>query len=721
MSASSNHRWKFFRAGGFDQVQLETPDDLAALRQLDQKLWAALACPTRNLEIDQRMLAYIDINGDGRIRAPELLDTVDWALERLADPHSLFGEAALGLASFSDGPEGRQLAVAAQRLLRVLGRDAAQVLTVADTEDLAALFPPAEANGDGLVPATLTADEAVQAAIADIIACLGAEQDRSGEPAVSEGSIKAFFDQARQVHSWQQAAEQHGVLSMQPHDEQAIAAISALREKIDDYFTRVEMVSFDPRAASIMNADEAELARLSSLNLADAGELAALPLASLQHGETLPLDKAINPAWRAAMEALREHVVRPVLGDVDAISRSQWHELTARSNAYFAWQASKPQVEILDGLSVERIVELVEQGVESRLLELVAFDLEVAEAAGGLVDLDKLLRLQMGLITLLRNFISFQDFYGRKHKAIFQAGRLYIDGRSCDLVVEVGDVDAHSQVAANSESFLLYCACTRRGQPVRERESMNIVAAMTAGGESELLVGRNGLFYDRDGNDWDATVVKIVQNAISVREAFWSPYRRVSRLVSEQMQKFAASRDDALVNSAAAKAGGGLEVAADTGAMSKTFDIAKFAGIFAALGLAVGVLGATLAAVFSGLMALQWWQWPLVIAGLLLVISGPSMLLAWFKLRRRNLGPILDANGWAVNSQALISIAFGATLTQLARLPSGSDRALRDPYAANKTRWPWLLLVLAVVILGYCAVQYGWFATPEAVPAAPLE
>lgn len=720
MGALSNHRWKFFRAGGFDQVQLETPDDLAALRNLDQKLWAALACPTRNLEIDQRMLAYIDINGDGRIRAPELLDTVDWVLARLADPHSLFRNEPMNLSSFSEGADGRHLTVAARRLLRVLGRDEAQGLTVADTDDLAALFPPAEANGDGLVPATLTTDAELQAAIADIIACLGAEQDRSGEPAVSEGSINSFFDQARQVHEWQQAAEQHGVLSMGPEDEKAIAAISALRDKIDDYFTRVEMVAFDPRAASIMNADETELVRLSSKNLADAAEVAALPLASLQHGETLPLDKGINPAWRAAMDALREHVVKPVLGDVDAISRSQWHELTARSNAYFAWQTSKPQVDILKGLSVERIVELVEQGVQSRLLALVALDLEVVEAAGGLVDLDKLLRLQKGLVTLLRNFISFQDFYGRKDKAIFQAGRLYIDGRSCDLVVEVGDVDAHSKVAANSESFLLYCACTRRGQPVRERESMHIVAAVTAGDESELLVGRNGLFYDRDGNDWDATVVKVVQNAISVREAFWSPYRRISKMVSDQIQKFAASRDDALVNSAAAKVGGSADAAAvDASAMSKTFDIAKFAGIFAAIGLAVGVLGAALAAIFSGLMALQWWQWPLVIAGVLLLISGPSMLMAWFKLRRRNLGPILDANGWAVNSKALISIAFGTTLTQLARLPAGSDRGLRDPYAAKTPLWPWLLAVLGLAVLGYCAVQYGWFVTPEVVETAP--
>src|SRR5690606_667133 len=147
--------------------------------------------------------------------------------------------------------------------------------------------------------------------------------------------------------------------------------------------------------------------------------------------------------------------------------------------------------------------------------------------------------------------VSFQNFYWRREKAIFQASRLYIGGRSCDLGVEVGDADADGVVGASSESFLMYCACTLRAQTGWVRETLNIVAAVTAGEQSELAVGRNGLFYDRDGNDWDATVVKVVQNAISVREAFWSPYRRVSKLVSDQIQKFAASRDDALVNNAA--------------------------------------------------------------------------------------------------------------------------------------------------------------------------
>ena len=60
---------------------------------------------------------------------------------------------------------------------------------------------------------------------------------------------------------------------------------------------------------------------------------------------------------------------------------------------------------------------------------------------------------------------------------------------------------------------------------------------------------------------------------------------------------------------------------------------------------------------------------PLAILAVLLLISGPSMILAWLKLRQRNLGPILDANGWAVNARAKINIPFGASLTGMAKLP----------------------------------------------------
>ncbi len=276
-------------------------------------------------------------------------------------------------------------------------------------------------------------------------------------------------------------------------------------------------------------------------------------------------------------------------------------------------------------------------------------------------------------------------FYTRKDKAIFQAGTLFIDERSCDLTIHVNDMAKHSSMAGLSNTYLLYCECSRKDQV----NKMTIVAAVTAGDAGNLMVGRNGVFYDRAGRDWDATVVKIIENAISVREAFWTPYRRMGRMVSNQMQKMAADKDKAIESKSAESVTAGtsnIQAAANAPKDApKTppapFDVARFAGIFAAIGLAVGAIGTVIASIVSGFLGLESWKMPIAILGILLMISGPSMIMAWFKLRQRQLSPILDANGWAVNSHAKINIPFGTTLTLLATLPKGAKRSMSDPFA----------------------------------------
>ncbi len=136
-----------------------------------------------------------------------------------------------------------------------------------------------------------------------------------------------------------------------------------------------------------------------------------------------------------------------------------------------------------------------------------------------------------------------------------------------------------------------------------------------------------------------------------------------------------------------------------TPAAKPPFDIAKFAGIFAALGLAVGAIGAALGSIFSAFVKLQWWQMILVVVLVMLVISGPAMFIAWRKLRVRNLGPLLNANGWAINSKVIVNSAFGNTLTNIAHYPIIKTN---DPYAQQKPLWRRVLtfVVEAALILG---------------------
>jgi hypothetical protein len=223
---------------------------------------------------------------------------------------------------------------------------------------------------------------------------------------------------------------------------------------------------------------------------------------------------------------------------------------------------------------------------------------------------------------------------------------------------------------------------------------MTIVAALTDGDVDALEVGRNAVFYDNSGLDWDATIIKIIDHPISIRQAFWSPYRKVAKLVSKQMEKI-ASAQEAKVDKASSSGVANAKLPAEA-AKPAPFDIAKFAGIFAAIGLAFGAIGSVLAALIGGFLALVWWKIPLVLIGIMLLISFPSMFLAWLKLKKRNLAPLLDANGWAINAKAVINIPFGSTLTHLAKIPSNSKLNIHDPY---KKRHPFSLFIMIVLIL----------------------
>ncbi|MDX9724247.1 MAG: hypothetical protein RBU37_26095 [Myxococcota bacterium] len=233
---------------------------------------------------------------------------------------------------------------------------------------------------------------------------------------------------------------------------------------------------------------------------------------------------------------------------------------------------------------------------------------------------------------------------------------------------------------------------------------MTIAAAITAGNPDFLIVGRNGVFYDRQGRDWDATITKVVANPISVREAFWSPYKKLARMIEEQISKRAAAKEaesEAKLTSTAETTANIDQAKKDKPpvAAPKKIDV----GTVAAIGVAVGGIGAMVVGILSVFLGLGLWM-PIGIVAILLLISGPSMLLAYLKLRQRNLGPILDASGWAINGRAKINVPFGGAMTTLAKLPKDAECSLDDPYAEKQR--PWKLYLSLALLIGLGLLWY---------------
>ena len=706
MPETTQNSWHFFRAGGFDQVLLESGRDLLALDSLDQKLWVALSCPVKGVEFDQRTLELIDTDQDGHIRVPEVLAALAWAENRLNNPDILLGrEDGLPLAAINDvTDEGRRVLISARTILSYLGKEDATRITVEDTCDSEKIFAQSRFNGDGVVTAASTDDEALKEWITTIIDCYGGETDRNGEPGVTIPKIEQFSVEAASWLEWHAEGEQEpSIRNLGETREEILALWSAIKGKIDDFFLRCRLAAYDERATLALNGPEADLLLLAGKNLNESRDaIAALPLSAVNASQTLDLGHGVNPAWGEQLDRFTEEIVHPLLGDERRLTATEWEAVKARLAPAEGWWQRRAETPVAL-VGVERLRNWAEGKVETALRSLVDEDLALQAAADAIVEVERLTRYCRDLFKLVNNFVSFRDFYTRKDKAIFQVGTLFIDSRSCELCVPVADITKHAALATLSRVFLVYCDCVRNGGA----EKMTIAAAMTDGDSDQIMVGRNGVFYDRQGNDWDATVARIIDHPISIRQAFWGPYKRVARSVGEMIQKGAAARSKAAEDKAALSM---MQTGVKKEPSSQqAFDAARFAGIFAAIGLAIGAIGTALASVFTGFLKLAWWQMPLTLAGMVLIVSGPAMLIAWFKLRQRNLGPILDANGWAVNARAKLNIPFGRSLTGLARRPEGSRQSLSDPYAEKKSLWKVYLLVLLSAVLAFFAWKNGFF------------
>lgn len=688
------HQWHFFRAGGVDQVSLRDGADLLALDQLDQKLWVALAMPTRDIDLDSATLDVLDVDHDGRIRVDDILSAVAWIKTTFKDAGKLLTSAdSVPLAQLAD----TKILATAKRMLADLGKKDATAISLEDAAAITKAFADTLLNGDGIVIPASAKDATLAKAIEDAITACGSVTDRSGKPGIDKARAAAFFADVDKLAAWKQKAQADAALSpLGDATAAASAAFAAVAGKLEDYFARCRLAAFDTRAGAALAAQETDYQAMApKLLWTTADEIARLPLAAIDAKGRLSLTSGVNPAWADKLATFVEAAVKPLLGARDSLTAEDVAVIAGKLAPYQAWQADKPSTSV-GSLDAAWLDKLAGAELRKQLDELIAADAALADEYAELASVEKAVRFQRDFGRILRNFVNFSDFYSRQD-AVFQAGTLYLDARAARLCVFVSDEGKHGTLAAAAGAYLAYCTITRHGV------TKQVACAITDGDADNVFVGRNGIFYDRAGADWDATVTKIVSNPISVREAFWSPYKKLIRTIEETVSKRAeaaqAASDAKMTAAGTAIGNADTTKPAEPKAEPKKIDV----GTVAAIGVAIGGIGAMLGGIFGTILGLGKWL-PLGILGLLLAISGPSMAIAWLKLRKRNLGPLLDANNWAVNGSARINVSFGRAMTSLAALPAGANRSMNDPFADKRS--PWRLYVGLAIVLG---LALGWY------------
>lgn len=660
----------FNNYGGSYQLRIQNAQDLEKIHALDDARWAATSVPTDTLNCDQAFISYVDTDKNGRIRTDELKEAHKWLFRFLTNRNHLSeGTDVLNLNDIDiSHSEGQKLRASAELILTNLNSTDTQKISLSQVRDTQSIMAHASNNGDGIIPPEATPDSDLAQFIASVMDTVGSTLDACGKQGISQEQLDAFFKEAESYLTWQGKGEiskedrTSEVMFWGTQTPQAYELMLSLEEKIDQYFVQCAMVRLDERVVAQMQLRPKELEEIDFTDKSMMeSRLKNAPLALPNQKGILDLEEMPNPLYVERLFDLREKVLKRVFGGpVKQLTEKQWDKVKAVFAPYRLWFESKRGGEV-EKLGTDKLNTYLNGSYRSRISELIAKDLAVAEDLNQLHNLEKLILYQKWLMKLVNNLVNFADFYSPRRRSLLEMGTLVIDGREMIFTMRVQDRSVHRKVAENSYMYLLYLEITGCQD---EDIKFEIMVAVTSGNAGRLRIGKRGIFFTIDGKEWDAKVVDIVENPISIWESVKAPFKKISNVVKKQIDKFSKSRQDKLET--------GLSSPSSSG-MARDLLLGG--------SIAIAALGTAFAYITKALAQVKPVHVLGMLAGVAALIILPGIIIGFAKIRKRDMSVLLEASGWAINVHMRLNASLGRIFTHIPRLPKGARKERRDMLA----------------------------------------
>jgi hypothetical protein len=723
---------RFRNFGGIHQFMVIDDEDLSKIDTLDPARWAATSAPIDDLQCDKAFLKYVDLEGSNRIRFSQIVAARDWTFERLSRRGAMKGRnEAIKIDDLASNESGDKLRAAAARVNREQKAADADHVSLSDLRAFKADYPKFLANGDGVIPPDVLPEADVAAFVRDIMATVGTVKDRGGADGISADHLDRFKTRGQAWIDWR--AKTKDASPWGDDTASASALCAKLDAKIEEYFLHCDLMRHESvsEATLKMKEDDVRALRARDATALEA-YLKSAPLATLHAKGALDLHGSINTLYRADFNELRDKVLHRVLGaDVKELTRDTWRKARGTFDGFNDWQRSKP-TEPFDALGEDKVKAYLTGPLPGRVVHFIELDKAAGPELAEIDNLEKLLLCVRWLVDVANNFVNFSAIYRPSDTALIEMGSLIIDSRRLEFCIRVKDRAAHKSIAAESLIFLVYAKIVGKDGGATEYE---IVAPVTGGEVGRLRVGKRGIFHDNAGKEWDAEIVEIVENPISVKEAMVRPFRRAAKFVTDKIESWVASKAAAAeegVGSAASAAATQAQTAAEGATTSVAAGGATaIAGAPVAAapkaptaapppaeglninsivlggGMALAGVGAVLGGLFGMLTSLSGWLAILGVIGAVMAFSG---LLAWLKLRKRDLSVLLEANGWAVNVHTNITRRIAKVFAFTPDLPKEAKLDVDDMLPGSDDEGgSGFGLFLLVLLAGAATFSYLYF------------
>jgi len=684
----------FKQYGKTFQLRIENAQDLEAALSLDEALWVATSAPTDVFRCDKTFISMLDSDKSGRIHTHEIKTAIRWMLDILSDRSNLQKRTNhIPLSAINnDTSDGADILTSASYVLKTLNCEDNATISLKLVRKFLAKQQEQTLNGDGvLVPAAANSLETIQL-IKDVIATVGGEDDASGITGITGKQLELFRKEISECLAWRKqgsVTEVDNQIKVRPFGKQTDAMYNILSkhgDQIDLFFAQCRTIRFDPRTSAHIGCSEIKLNTLDFSKPEDMQTcLAKAPLATPNIDDCLPLTTdLINPLYTKWIEQLKTEVLQPILPETgESLHADQWTKTKTALQPYADYIAGQ-KGKLVNSLTDEKLDKYQENEAYAEVEELIKADKAVSDQLKGIHEVERLTLYHQHLMRLANNFISFSELYNPPIKAMFEEGSAQIDGRWFDLALRVDNVAKHSAIAKSSNIFTLYLEVFNKAS----NDSFTVAVPATSGTKGNLGVGKRGIFFDVKGREYDAIVVKIIDNPISLREALVAPFTRLWSFIIGKIEAMSGTLEKKLQKSTDT-----ILKAPPKAAPVVTAPVSATggpAGMLVGLSLSAAAIGSAFAFITKTLAGLSGGQLIAGVLGAAAVVAVPVSLIAALKLRRQDLSALLEGCGWAINARMRFDRTQRRSFTR------------RKPYPLTATGTPhrsWIKQLLITLIL----------------------
>jgi len=707
--AASDHV-RFQRFGRCYHLRIADAGDLLHVLELDEALWVATGAPIDTINCDGTFLKWVDTDHNGRIMCFEVKDAIRWLTGVLSDLTGVTeADTTLHLDAINtDHAHGRRILASASKMLDRLGRNNDKRITLDEVRQIKATVESTPVSEAGVVLPEAADDPHIRQFICDIIGTVGGVDHPSGKTGVGQAQLSEFLQQARQYLDWRgkgqipPAQDKTEVMPFGADTPELFALYCRLADKIEQYFAQCEAVAFDPRTVEHIAPGTAEL---QAVDFQDPSAIEKLmkeaSLAEPVAERVLTFDDRINLYYAADMELFRSGIVEPTFGrGASCLSQAQWEQIKQLFAPHKAWIDARTG-QAVEKLGVEKLTEYLQDRYRAAVEALIAESTETAFVLDNIRLTEKLILYQAYMLSLVNNFVSFPNLYDASRRAMFEMGAVIMDGRLFDLAVRADNPAQHSAVAKTSNMFVMYVDVVQRDGQV-----LHLAVPVTAGGKGNLCVGKRGVFISLAGEQLDAKVAQIIENPISITEALISPFQRIGRLITGKIEAMTTAAEKKL-DTTTVQAVERVQQAGPA-APGKPSGLAA-GGLIMGGGVALAALSSAAAYITKTLGELGTSKIIIGIVTALVAVMLPTSIVAFLKLRSRDLSAILEGSGWGINARMKLTLRQARFFTRQPRFPKGAKGVHR--------LWYWIVLGLAALI---AASTVTWYIKQKKAKVEPL-